>query len=77
MAHIRLQDVNKTFGAHNALIDFNLDVAEGDSVTAGQVIGRVYKWPDARAPSHLHFEIRRYGTAENPVYFLRNQGVNI
>ncbi len=30
MAHIRLQDVNKTFGAHNALIDFNLDVADGE-----------------------------------------------
>ena len=43
-------------------LDFNLDVAEGDSVTAGQVIGRVYKWPDARAPSHLHFEIRTFVT---------------
>src|SRR5690554_532400 len=26
---------------------------------------------------HLHFEIRTHGTAVNPVYFLRNQGVNI
>ncbi len=43
-------------------LDFALDVVEGQAVAAGQVIGRVYKWPDARAPSHLHFEIRTFVT---------------
>lgn len=46
-------------------LDFALDVAEGDAVSAGQVIGRVYAWPDARAPSHLHFELRTFIT--NPI----------
>ena len=43
-------------------LDFTLDVAEGDAVAAGQVIGRVYAWPDTRAPSHLHFELRTFIT---------------
>ena len=30
MARIRLQNINKQFGEHKALIDFNLDVADGE-----------------------------------------------
>lgn len=41
-------------------LDYAVDVSEGDTVAAGQVIGRVLDWPDARAPSHLHFEIRTF-----------------
>jgi murein DD-endopeptidase MepM/ murein hydrolase activator NlpD len=43
-------------------LDYALDVAEGSAVVAGQVIGRVLNWADARAPSHLHFEIRTFVT---------------
>ena len=41
-------------------LDYALDVAVGDRVVAGQTLGRVLRWTDGRAPSHLHFEIRTF-----------------
>lgn len=43
-------------------LDYAVDVIVGADVVAGQVLGRVLRWPDARAPSHLHFEIRTFVT---------------
>lgn len=41
-------------------LDHTLDVAPGDAVAAGQVLGRLYHWTDGFAPSHLHFEVRDF-----------------
>ncbi len=55
---------NGLYGMYGHL-DYALDVAVGDPVAAGQVIGRVLQWTDGRAPSHLHFELRNF--LQNPI----------
>lgn len=41
-------------------LDYALDVADGQSVAAGDRLGTVLYRTDGRAPSHLHFEMRRF-----------------
>lgn len=41
-------------------LDYALLVADGDSVTRGQLIARVLDKTDGRSPSHLHFEMRTF-----------------
>jgi hypothetical protein len=41
-------------------LDYAVDVAVGQQVAAGQVLGRVLDWRDGRAPSHLHVEMRDF-----------------
>ncbi|MBQ7215386.1 MAG: peptidoglycan DD-metalloendopeptidase family protein [Synergistaceae bacterium] len=45
-------------------------VKEGQEVKAGAVIARVGKTGNTTGP-HLHFEVRRYGTPENPIKYLK------
>jgi murein DD-endopeptidase MepM/ murein hydrolase activator NlpD len=44
-------------------------VKDGDTVTEGQLIGKVGATGDVTAP-HLHFELRQYGSARNPSRYL-------
>ncbi|MDT0463827.1 M23 family metallopeptidase [Streptomyces gibsoniae] len=56
-----------------------IDVRPGQSVTTGQRIGLSGSTGNSSGP-HLHFEIRRtphYGSAVNPLAFLRAKGVAI
>jgi murein DD-endopeptidase MepM/ murein hydrolase activator NlpD len=46
-----------------------IDVQAGDRVRGGQVIGAVGATGNATGP-HLHFEIWRWGRAEDPVWLL-------
>src|SRR5207237_7477360 len=48
------------------------DVAQGQSVTKGQVIGGV-GISDPELPPHLHFEIRHGGPAVDPAIWLRQR----
>ncbi len=41
-------------------LDYEVEVTEGQRVEAGDTLGRVLAWPDGRAPSHLHFELRDF-----------------
>lgn len=41
-------------------LDHDISVAEGDSVSRGDMIGTVLLRTDGFAPSHLHFEIRTF-----------------
>jgi hypothetical protein len=50
---------NGLYGMYGHL-DPEPDVAVGQQVTAGQVLGRVLRWSDGRAPSHLHVELRDF-----------------
>lgn len=56
------------FTSHYGHCD-KLDVAPGQKVTAGQVIGTVGSSGRSTGP-HLHFEIRREGVAQNPERYL-------
>jgi murein DD-endopeptidase MepM/ murein hydrolase activator NlpD len=44
-------------------LDYALEVAEGDRVEMGQLIGTVLHRTDGAAPSHLHFEVRAFLTS--------------
>lgn len=46
-------------------------VSTGDSVTKGQMIGRVGDTGNSRG-AHLHFEIRYYGEKKDPLNFVKN-----
>jgi murein DD-endopeptidase MepM/ murein hydrolase activator NlpD len=41
-------------------LDYQLPVAQGDSVVRGQPLGTVLRRTDGNAPSHLHFEVRAF-----------------
>jgi murein DD-endopeptidase MepM/ murein hydrolase activator NlpD len=47
-----------------------IDVAEGDAVAAGDVVGAVGSTGRSTGP-HLHYEVRRNGDAINPAMFIR------
>jgi murein DD-endopeptidase MepM/ murein hydrolase activator NlpD len=56
-----------------------MDVHAGQSVKAGQRIGRVGSTGNSTGP-HLHFEARttpNYGSDMNPVTYLRSKGVRV
>lgn len=50
----------------------NVDVKEGDTVQAGEMIGAVGKTGMATGP-HLHFEVRQDGVAQNPVAYFDSE----
>ena len=50
------------------------DVQAGQTVRAGQHIGRTGNTGNSKGP-HLHFEIRVGGSPRDPMPILRNQGV--
>jgi murein DD-endopeptidase MepM/ murein hydrolase activator NlpD len=54
----------------------SIHVGYGQSVGVGQVIGKVGTTGSSNG-CHLHFEVRNWGTATNPVTFLRARGVSI
>ena len=65
MVVVKHADDLSTVYAHNSV----LLVRTGDSVEAGQEIARVGDTGRATAP-HLHFEVRRRDTPQDPLQFL-------
>ena len=58
------------------IVSGGISVGYGQHVSVGQVIARVGSTGTSTA-CHLHFEVRNYGTATNPVTYLRARGVSI
>ena len=58
------------------IVEGGIKVRNGQSVGPGMLIALVGT-TGTSSGCHLHFEIRINGNAVNPVYFLRNEGVNI
>lgn len=56
---VLIQHASDSYSMYGHL-DYGVDVAEGQQVTAGQVLGRVLAPDNWRAPSHLHFEMRTF-----------------
>lgn len=53
-----------------------IQVSYGQSVAPGQLIGKVGS-TGASTGNHLHFEVRRYGSAIDPVAFMRDRGISL
>jgi murein DD-endopeptidase MepM/ murein hydrolase activator NlpD len=62
--------------AYAHIANGGIKVGYGQNVSAGQVIA-VVGTTGVSTGCHLHFEVRRYGTATDPVAFLRSKGVSL
>ncbi len=58
------------------IVTGGIRVRVGDNVSAGTRIASVGS-TGASTGCHLHFEVRRNGTAQNPVTFLRERGITL
>jgi murein DD-endopeptidase MepM/ murein hydrolase activator NlpD len=63
-----------TYYAHQ--VEGGIQVATGDTVTAGQVIGAVGTTGDSTG-DHLHLEVRVDGATTDPLAFLHQQGLDM
>lgn len=73
---IQIDHGNGISSAYGHIVNGGINVRVGQSVGPGMLIAKVGTTGSSNG-CHLHFEIRVNGSAQNPVYFLRNQGVNI
>ena len=73
---IEINHGNGITSRYGHIVAGGLRVHNGQSVGPGMLIALVGT-TGASSGCHLHFEIRLGGNAVNPVYYLRNQGVNI
>ena len=62
-SHVRIQHADGFMTIYGHMLDF--DVAVGDKVKAGDVIGRSDNTGNSTGP-HLHFELRHHGTPIDP-----------
>lgn len=62
--------------AYAHIVDGGRLVQQGETVTAGQMIARTGS-TGASTGCHLHFEIRSYGVAVDPIPFLQQRGVAV
>ncbi|MDD2283398.1 MAG: M23 family metallopeptidase, partial [Eubacteriales bacterium] len=69
--YIVLQHANGYSTLYAHLSEFASSLRVGSSVVRGQVIGRVGNSGRSSGP-HLHWEVRRYGEALNPLNFFGN-----
>lgn len=73
---IEINHGNGITSRYGHIVNGGIKVHNGQSVGPGTPIAKVGT-TGTSSGCHLHFEIRINGSATNPVYFLRNQGVNI
>lgn len=73
---IKIDHGNGVTTAYGHIRGGGINVRYGQHVTVGQVIARVGT-TGSSSGCHLHFEVRVWGNATNPVYYLRARGVNI
>jgi murein DD-endopeptidase MepM/ murein hydrolase activator NlpD len=73
---VEISHGNGITSRYGHIVDGGIKVRLGQSVGPGMLIALVGTTGTSNG-CHLHFEIRLNGTAVNPVYYLRNEGVNI
>lgn len=74
--YIRIDHGGGVTTAYGHIRNGGIKVHVGQQVGPGMLIARVGT-TGSSSGCHLHFEVRTGGGTVNPVYFLRNQGVNI
>ncbi|MEX1079854.1 MAG: M23 family metallopeptidase [Homoserinimonas sp.] len=74
--YVEVDHGNGITTAYGHIVNGGIKVRYGQSVGPGMLIAKVGTTGNSNG-CHLHFELRLNGTAVNPVYYLRNQGVNI
>src|SRR5690554_700922 len=73
---VKIDHGNGLTTAYAHIVSGGIRVSHGQNVSVGQVIARVGTTGTSTG-CHLHFEVRNWGTATDPVKFLRNKGVSL
>jgi murein DD-endopeptidase MepM/ murein hydrolase activator NlpD len=73
---VKVDHGNGITTSYGHMVNGGIKVRVGQSVGPGMKIG-VVGTTGVSTGCHLHFEVRVHGVAKNPVYYLRNEGVNI
>ena len=73
---VKIDHGNGLTTSYAHIVGGGIKVGYGQQVGVGQVIAQVGN-TGTSGGCHLHFEVRNYNTATNPIYFLRGQGVNV
>lgn len=74
--HIKIDHGNGVTTSYSHIVDGGIGVHVGQQVAPGQNIARVGNTGQSFG-CHLHFEVRIYNSATNPVTYLRARGVSI
>jgi murein DD-endopeptidase MepM/ murein hydrolase activator NlpD len=74
--YIRIDHGGGVTTAYGHIVDGGILVGSGQHVGGGQIIARVGSTGHSTG-CHLHFEVRIYGSATDPVRFMSQRGVSL
>jgi murein DD-endopeptidase MepM/ murein hydrolase activator NlpD len=74
--YIRIDHGGGITTAYGHIVNGGIQVGSGERVRAGQIIARVGSTGHSTG-CHLHFEVRIWGSATNPVSFMSQRGISL